>query len=88
MKLARYLDPTILYNVSWSDQGMEDEIFGPILPVLPCSDLGKLLANYPAGRGTLEMGTSRTNVRFLPPWRGSMRDPSPILENAIRTPHL
>jgi aldehyde dehydrogenase (NAD+) len=31
---ARYLDPTILYPVSWDDPIMEDEIFGPILPVL------------------------------------------------------
>src|SRR6267378_1477322 len=41
---ARYLDPTILYPVSWSDKVMEDEIFGPILPILTYSDLGKLLA--------------------------------------------
>jgi aldehyde dehydrogenase (NAD+) len=41
---ARYLDPTILYPVSWSDKVMEDEVFGPILPILPYSDLGKLLA--------------------------------------------
>jgi aldehyde dehydrogenase (NAD+) len=31
---ARYLDPTILYPVSWDDPVMEDEIFGPVLPVL------------------------------------------------------
>jgi aldehyde dehydrogenase (NAD+) len=41
---ARYLDPTILYPVSWTDKVMEDEIFGPILPILTYSDLGKLLA--------------------------------------------
>lgn len=41
---SRYLDPTILYPVSWSDKVMEDEIFGPILPILTYSDLGKLLA--------------------------------------------
>src|SRR5580658_5118547 len=40
---ARYLDPTILYPVSWSDKVMEDEIFGPILPILTYSDLGALL---------------------------------------------
>jgi len=40
---ARYLDPTILYPVLWSDKVMEDEIFGPILPILTYSDLGKLL---------------------------------------------
>jgi aldehyde dehydrogenase (NAD+) len=41
---ARYLDPTILYPVSWSDKVMQDEFFGPILPILTYSDLGKLLA--------------------------------------------
>jgi aldehyde dehydrogenase (NAD+) len=41
---ARYLDPTILYPVSWSDKMMEDEIFGPLLPILTYSDLGELLA--------------------------------------------
>jgi aldehyde dehydrogenase (NAD+) len=40
---ARYLDPTILYPISWADKIMEDEIFGPILPILVYSDLGKLL---------------------------------------------
>jgi aldehyde dehydrogenase (NAD+) len=41
---ARYLEPTILYPISWSDKIMEDEIFGPLLPILTYSDLGKLLA--------------------------------------------
>jgi len=30
----RYLDPTIIYPVSWDDKIMEDEIFGPVLPIL------------------------------------------------------
>jgi aldehyde dehydrogenase (NAD+) len=40
---ARYLDPTILYPISWSEKIMEDEIFGPLLPILIYSDLGKLI---------------------------------------------
>src|SRR5271170_4065255 len=31
---ARYLDPTLLYPITWDDKIMEDEIFGPILPIL------------------------------------------------------
>jgi len=31
---ARYLDPTIIYPVTWDDPIMEDEVFGPILPIL------------------------------------------------------
>jgi aldehyde dehydrogenase (NAD+) len=33
----RYFDPTILYPVSWSDKIMQEEIFGPILPILTYS---------------------------------------------------
>jgi aldehyde dehydrogenase (NAD+) len=40
---VRYLDPTILYPVLWSDKIMQDEIFGPLLPILMYSDLGKLI---------------------------------------------
>jgi len=35
----RYIDPTVLYPVSWTDPIMEDEIFGPLLPVLTYDDL-------------------------------------------------
>lgn len=30
-----YIEPTIMKDVTWSDKVMEDEIFGPILPVIP-----------------------------------------------------
>jgi aldehyde dehydrogenase (NAD+) len=45
---ACYLDPTILYPVFWSDKIMEDEIFGPILPILTYSDLGRLITKIKA----------------------------------------
>ena len=35
----RYFDPTILYPASWSDKVMQEEIFGPILPVLTYSTI-------------------------------------------------
>lgn len=31
---ARYLDPTIVYPITWDDPIMEEEVFGPILPIL------------------------------------------------------
>jgi aldehyde dehydrogenase (NAD+) len=37
----RYLDPTIVYPVSWDDKIMEDEVFGPILPILTYRTLGE-----------------------------------------------
>ena len=41
---ARYLDPTILYPVTWDDAVMKDEIFGPILPILTYTDLDDAIA--------------------------------------------
>ena len=32
--LTRFIEPTVLFPVAWEDKVMEDEIFGPILPVL------------------------------------------------------
>ena len=40
---ARYLDPTVVYPVGWDDPIMEDEIFGPILPVLTYCTLDEAL---------------------------------------------
>ena len=38
------MDPTILYPVSWDDPIMEEEIFGPILPILTYKSLDEALA--------------------------------------------
>jgi aldehyde dehydrogenase (NAD+) len=38
-EVERYFAPTILYPVDWTDQVMQDEIFGPILPILKFSNL-------------------------------------------------
>jgi aldehyde dehydrogenase (NAD+) len=36
---TRYIEPTILTDITWADPVMEDEIFGPILPVLTFTDV-------------------------------------------------
>jgi aldehyde dehydrogenase (NAD+) len=40
----RYFEPTILYPVVWTDQVMQGEIFGPILPILRYSSLHEAIA--------------------------------------------
>jgi aldehyde dehydrogenase (NAD+) len=40
----RYIAPTLLDQVSWDDPVMQDEIFGPILPVLEYGDLQEAIA--------------------------------------------
>ena len=45
-----YIGPTVMKNVEWSDKVMEDEIFGPILPIIPYETLDdaiKNILNYP-----------------------------------------
>lgn len=38
-----YLEPTILNNVNWEDDVMQDEIFGPILPILSFTNFHQAL---------------------------------------------
>lgn len=45
----RYIEPTILHNVSWDDAVMKEEIFGPILPILTFTNFNEALmqiSNY------------------------------------------
>lgn len=39
----RYMEPTLLDQVTWDDASMEDEIFGPILPILEYSSLDEAI---------------------------------------------
>lgn len=45
----RYIAPTVLRNVPLDSDVMSDEIFGPILPVLPVADLDEAI-RFAAGR--------------------------------------
>jgi aldehyde dehydrogenase (NAD+) len=41
--LDRYIEPTVLYPVDWDEPVMQDEIFGPILPVLVYTELNDII---------------------------------------------
>lgn len=40
---ARYVEPTVLYPSSWDDPAMQQEVFGPVLPVMAYSDLSEII---------------------------------------------
>jgi len=40
---ARYVAPTVLYPSDWDDPAMQQEVFGPVLPVLRYTDLRALI---------------------------------------------
>lgn len=39
----RFISPTVLQNISFDDKIMEDEIFGPILPIISFTDIDKAI---------------------------------------------
>jgi aldehyde dehydrogenase (NAD+) len=39
-----YISPTIIDNISWEDAVMQEEIFGPILPVIEYTDIEEAIA--------------------------------------------
>ena len=41
----RYVDPTILYPIAWDHEIMDNEIFGPILPILTFKAMDEVLSN-------------------------------------------
>jgi aldehyde dehydrogenase (NAD+) len=38
-----FIEPTVLSNISWEDDVMQDEIFGPILPVIVYDELDEVI---------------------------------------------
>jgi aldehyde dehydrogenase (NAD+) len=41
---ALYIEPTLVDNVTWKDASMEDEIFGPILPILEYENINDVIS--------------------------------------------
>lgn len=50
---TRYIEPTILNNVTWNDAVMQEEIFGPILPVLTFKNFNEALLQIEKGEKPL-----------------------------------
>src|SRR5699024_12626053 len=38
------IEPTLLHNVTWNDESMEEEIFGPILPILTFTKIDEAIS--------------------------------------------
>ncbi|MBD3392050.1 MAG: aldehyde dehydrogenase family protein [Chitinivibrionales bacterium] len=50
-----YIAPTIIDNAGWDDPVMQEEIFGPVMPVLAYDDLWTLMAEIAAGPSPLSL---------------------------------
>ena len=40
-----YIEPTVLDGVTQEDKIMQEEVFGPVLPILTYSDLNSLISS-------------------------------------------
>jgi aldehyde dehydrogenase (NAD+) len=40
---ARYVEPTVLYPSTWDDPALQQEVFGPVLPVMSYGDLKEVV---------------------------------------------
>jgi aldehyde dehydrogenase (NAD+) len=40
---GRFIEPTVLTDVPWEDKVMQEEVFGPILPVMAYDDLDEVI---------------------------------------------
>lgn len=40
---SRYVEPTVLYPSTWEDPALQQEIFGPVLPVMTYSDIREVV---------------------------------------------
>jgi len=61
----RYIEPTVLGDVQWDDPVMQQEIFGPVLPILAVAGLDEAIGRINAGDRPLALYvfSSRENVR-------------------------
>ncbi|HZF82140.1 MAG TPA: aldehyde dehydrogenase family protein [Burkholderiaceae bacterium] len=40
---GRYVEPTVLYPSTWDDPALQQEVFGPVLPVMPYTNLKEIV---------------------------------------------
>lgn len=60
-----FVQPTLLDNVSNSSRIMDEEIFGPLLPIIGYRDIGEVIANINAGQKPLALYIySRNNANI------------------------
>lgn len=58
-----FMAPTVMKDVSWNDKVMEDEIFGPILPLIPYTNLDEAIQRVAARPKPLALYLFSTDSR-------------------------
>lgn len=64
----RYVEPTILYPSAWSDPAMQQEVFGPVLPVVPYRDLKQtvdIIKRRPKALAAYVFSKNQQNIDYV-----------------------
>lgn len=62
---SRYIEPTLLVDVPLDSPAMQEEIFGPLLPILPYDDLGEALGVVRGKEKPLALYVFSADRRFV-----------------------
>ena len=81
-KAALYIEPTILDNVSMEDTVMKEEIFGPILPVIPFSTKEEALKIIEQNKNPLSFYVFTSSAAKEKDWLGSVAFGGGCVNNA------
>ncbi|MGE9310115.1 aldehyde dehydrogenase family protein [Niabella sp. CJ426] len=65
---ARYVEPTVLYPSTWEDPALQQEVFGPVLPVLVYSDLkeiAQIIKRKPKSLAAYIFSKNQANIDYF-----------------------
>lgn len=65
---SRYVEPTILYPSTWEDPAMQQEIFGPVFPILVYNDLKEIveiIKRKPKSLAAYFFSKNRQNIDYF-----------------------
>ena len=78
-----FISPTILTDVTTSDSTMREEIFGPILPILPVDDIESAIAFIRGGEKPLSMYIFSTSAAVQTAFKERTSCGSMVMNDAI-----
>ncbi|MGN7787073.1 aldehyde dehydrogenase family protein [Niabella sp. 22666] len=65
---ARYVEPTVLYPSTWDDPALQQEIFGPVLPVMVYSDIkevSNIIKRKPKSLAAYIFSKNQANIDYF-----------------------
>ena len=81
---TRYLAPRLIPNATWDSAAMQEEIFGPVFPILRYSDLNDALDRLKGMSSPLALYAFSRNNNFLETVAASIRSGSVCFNDAIK----